>query len=324
MSDSEAKAVTLRAVAVFDAVARSGSVAQAALALGLSPPAVSQQLRNLEGALGQALVDHARRPLDLTPAGRAYLPHARAALAELRAGEAALSLMDLTRLRSLRLGLIDDFDNEVTPRLTVALAGVLAQCDLTFTTLLSHVILEQVATRRLDLGVTALPGETLDGIIAVPLLRDPFVLVVPRGFLAGPPAGLDALAGLPFIRYERGQLLGRQIAAQLARLRLAPGGRVEMDSNQALMSLVAAGGGWAITTALSVWRARRLQGQIDVHPLPIAGFARTIGLVHPAGWQAEIAGVIAATLRDILRAQVVEPGRAELPWLGPALTLLPE
>ena len=60
------KGVTLRGLEVFEALAESGSVAKAAEGTGLSQPAVSQQMRNLEGALGVDLVDHGRRPMRLT------------------------------------------------------------------------------------------------------------------------------------------------------------------------------------------------------------------------------------------------------------------
>ena len=56
------KGVTLRGLEVFEALARTGSVAQAAELTELSQPAVSQQLRNLESALGTDLVDLSRGP----------------------------------------------------------------------------------------------------------------------------------------------------------------------------------------------------------------------------------------------------------------------
>ena len=51
------KGISLRGLEVFEALARSGSVAQAAVDTGLSQPAVSQQMRNLETALATPLVD---------------------------------------------------------------------------------------------------------------------------------------------------------------------------------------------------------------------------------------------------------------------------
>ena len=86
------KGVTLRGLEVFEALARTGSVAQAAETTGLSQPAVSQQLRNLETALGIDLVDHGKRPMRLTPAGRSFLSRTESALGELRLAQSELTV----------------------------------------------------------------------------------------------------------------------------------------------------------------------------------------------------------------------------------------
>ena len=111
------KGISLRGLEVFEALSATGSVAQAAERTGLSQPAVSQQLRNLETALGVALVDHGRRPMQLTPAGRSFLMRTQAVLGQLRLAQNELTVMDLTHLSQLNLGVIDDFDNDLTPQL---------------------------------------------------------------------------------------------------------------------------------------------------------------------------------------------------------------
>ncbi|MEM7179095.1 MAG: LysR family transcriptional regulator [Pseudomonadota bacterium] len=59
---------------VFEAAARTGSFARAAEALNMSPPAISQQIKALEGYLGQNLFDRGARSVTLTEAGHAFLP----------------------------------------------------------------------------------------------------------------------------------------------------------------------------------------------------------------------------------------------------------
>lgn len=323
MSTTIGGLLSLRGLEVFDELSRAGSMQKAARNLGLSAPAASQQLKNLEAALGHSLVDHARRPLELSRAGQSFLTHVQAAMMHLRQGAAELSLIDLRTVRSLKLGIIDDFDGEVTPRLTVALANVLTPAELSLLTMPSLRIIEEVRALQLDIGIAARAQEAPEDLIETPLLRDPFVLAVPRGFLSGPPETIDALSQLAFLRYEKGQLLGRQIAAHLARLRLAPEGRIEIDSNQALFGLIAGGVGWAISTPVGFLRARRFHDQVDLFPLPFAAFSRTISLYHRQAWMPEIAGVIAENLRAILRAQIVEPGRTALPWIGSGLAIVP-
>lgn len=62
---------SLRCLRVFDAVARHGNATQAAAELGVTQPAVTQQLRVLEGYLGVRLVRKDRRGIELTAAGAA-------------------------------------------------------------------------------------------------------------------------------------------------------------------------------------------------------------------------------------------------------------
>ena len=318
------KTISLKALEVFEELSRAGSMQTAARNLGLSAPAASQQLKNLETALGQTLIDHDRRPLTLSRGGQAYLVHVRAALTHLRQGAAELSLIDLQSVQSLKISIIDDFDSDVTPRLTAALASVLSPAQLSLMTAPSHRILQALTERQSDLGVAARPPSPDTILSEEPVLRDPFVLAVPRGHLPGPPDSLDALIRLPFLRYEASQLMARQIAAQLSRLRLEPQGRMELDSNQAIFGLIASGAGWAITTPLGYLRARQFHEAVDLHPLPFAGFSRTVSLFHRADWMPRIASGIADSLRGILRAQVVEPILATTPWLDGSLAILPD
>jgi LysR family glycine cleavage system transcriptional activator len=76
----------LRSVQVFEAVGRCGTVTAAAEELEVSPGAVTQQIQVLERHFGVRLVQRSGRGIELTRWGAIYLPHASAALDELRRG----------------------------------------------------------------------------------------------------------------------------------------------------------------------------------------------------------------------------------------------
>lgn len=80
-----------RRLRVLRALADEGTVTAAAHALFLTPSAVSQQLAALESEVGQPILQHSGRRVELTPAGRILLAHANAILAELERAEAALA-----------------------------------------------------------------------------------------------------------------------------------------------------------------------------------------------------------------------------------------
>jgi DNA-binding transcriptional LysR family regulator len=80
-----------RRLRVLQAVAAHGSVASAADALRLSPPAVSQQLLALERETGASLIDRAGRQVRLTAAGRLLAAHGELIAAQLRQAERDLA-----------------------------------------------------------------------------------------------------------------------------------------------------------------------------------------------------------------------------------------
>ncbi|WP_171235244.1 LysR family transcriptional regulator [Ruegeria sp. HKCCA6837] len=312
------KGLTLRGLEVFEALARTGSVAQAAEITGLSQPSVSQQLRNLENALGTDLVDHGRRPMRLTQAGRSFLERAEAVLAELQMAQSELSVMELGHLTTLSIGLIDDFDNDLTPRLATLLADSLTRSNFKLITLSSLDLFEALAEQRLHMAVTAHSGEVLEGVVEYRLVRDPFILVAPKGS-----GGVAAVQdGLPFLRYAREQLISRQIEVHMAREAQEFEERFEIGSHMALMAMVARGLGWAITTPLGFMRATRFHDGLEAHPAPFGDFSRTISLLARTDWSDQVPQEVAGMTRRLMQNQIIEPALNKLPWLNGQLKVI--
>lgn len=316
------KGVTLRGLEVFEALAATGSIALAAESTGLSQPAVSQQIKNLETALGVHLMDHSKRPMQLTQAGRSFLSRTRSVLSELRVAQSELTVMDLSHLSTLSIGVIDDFDNDLTPRLVTILAESLTKCRFKLITAGSQDVTKAIKEKRLHIGIAASTGEVMDGVIEFPLIRDPFVLVTPASH-APTQAGVErVMQDLPFLRYDRQQLISRQIDAQLSRLKLQFSDRFEIGSHLALMSCVARGIGWAITTPLGYMRATRFHDQITAHPLPFAPFSRQISLYASHDWTDSVPREVAQTVKRLAKDKMVIPAVKQLPFLDGAFTIL--
>lgn len=309
------KGVTLRGLEVFEALAATGSIALAAESTGLSQPAVSQQIKNLETALGVHLMDHSKRPMQMTQAGRSFLARTRSVLSELRVAQSELTVMDLSHLSTLSIGVIDDFDNDLTPRLVTILAESLTKCRFKLITASSHEVTKLIKDRHLHIGIAASTGEVIEDVIEFPLVRDPFVLVAPASH-APTQAGVErTMQDLPFLRYDRQQLISRQIDAQLARLRIDLPDRFEIGSHLALMSCVARGIGWAITTPLGYMRAARFHDQITAHPLPFAPFSRQISLYASHDWTDSVPREVAQTMKRLVQDKMVVPAVQKLPFL---------
>jgi LysR family hca operon transcriptional activator len=80
----------LRHLRYFVAVAEAGSLTVAAdQRLHTSQPSLSRQIRDLEGELGAQLMTRRARGIELTPAGRVFLDHARSLLSQVEAAAEA-------------------------------------------------------------------------------------------------------------------------------------------------------------------------------------------------------------------------------------------
>ncbi len=310
--------ITLWGIEVFLAIAEERSISVAARRLGASPSSVSQQLSNLEAGLGAGLVDRSARPLSLTPAGELFRRRAQSILNEAEQARIELARADLARLTRFRLGMIEDFDADVTPRLLADMAGDLTDTRFLLETGASHRLADQLDARALDVIVAAEIGAPADWMEVHPLLEEPFVAAVPRGM----GTGLDTLAALPLILYTQRHHMGRQIAEHLSRQHLTLAHRFEMDSYHAIMAMVAAGAGWTILTPLGVLRAMRFVNAVEIAPLPFAPLSRRISLSARKGVLGEMPGDLARRLKPLLSSLIVTPAVARYPFLEADLRLL--
>lgn len=317
------KGITLRGLEVFEALASTGSVARTAVLTGLSQPAVSQQIRNLEAALEIALVDHGRRPMHLTTAGSLFLARVENALKQLRLAQSELTVMDLAHLKALDIGIIDDFDDNLTPRLATILSDSLKGCRFKMVTASSYDLITALNEKRLHMVICANTGTQSSDTCELPLANDPYIIVTPADCTLDP-AKLPDPAGLPFLRYDKAQLISHQIDAHLTRHRVVYPERFEIGSHLALMAMVARGIGWTITTPLGFRRASRFGDQLNASPLPMPPLARRISLFASADWAGNVPGEVARTMRRLIGTHMVDPMLSEHPFLLGNLRILGE
>jgi DNA-binding transcriptional LysR family regulator len=315
MAEPEGR-VTLWGIEVFVAAAEEGSISAAARRLGVSPSAISQQLSSLEAALGAVLLDRSGRPMPVTPAGAMFRRHAQTILNAASEARAELAMADLSGLTTLRIGVIEDFDSDVTPRLLSTLARDLKGCRFLLETGASHRLMDQLEARALDIVIAA---DSASDAVAEdwrevhPILSEPFVALAPPG---------AAINDLPLILYTARHLMGRQIAAHLARHGLKPAHRFELDSYAAILAMVAGGEGWTILTPLALHQARAFRDKVEVRPLPLAALTRTLSLSARAGILHGVPAQIAQRLKPLIAEVVIAPALKATPWLAPALRVL--
>lgn len=314
--------ITLWGIEVFVATAEEGSISAAARRLGASPSAVSQQLTNLESALGATLMHRNARPVGLTPAGDLFRRRAGAILNEAAQARAELAMADMASLTRFRFGMIEDLETDVTPHLLTRLAADLKGAQFLLETGASHHLHDQLDARALDIIVAADMGAEADWMEVHPLLTEGFVVAAPRGRIDPSRDLLAQLKLLPLVQYTTRHYMGRLLAAHLARQNLTLANRFELDSYHAILALVAQGAGWTILTPLALHRARRFADAIDVMPLPVAPLTRTISLTARRDTLGDLPLRVAATMRTLLTEAIVTPVIAAHPFMADVVRVL--
>jgi DNA-binding transcriptional LysR family regulator len=111
-------------------------------------------------------------------------------------------------------------------------------------------LLAQVDSGQLDLAVIIEPPFALPPELKWhPLVKEPFVLLVPRGLAAAP--WRELLASEPLIRYDRNSFGGRLVDRFLKRMRIRVDDVAELDELQEIVGSVSAGAGIAIVSCAS-------------------------------------------------------------------------
>ncbi|MDX6548128.1 MAG: hypothetical protein QOG33_1678 [Gaiellales bacterium] len=246
--------VELRHLAALQAVAEEGSFGRAAVRLGYTQSAVSQQVATLERLVGERLVERpgGPRPISITQAGSVLLRHAEGIIARLRAAQADLAALQDGSAGSLRVGTYQSVGARVLPEVMLRFSNAHPQVDVQLSESEDSTLLRQVEAGDLDLTFIQLPLE--DGPFeAIELLRDPHMLVVPVNspLAAGPLPSLREVGEMPLIGY-RTCSSGNQLEAHLRLRGMVPEVVFRSDDNGTMQGMVAAGVGVALMPLLAV------------------------------------------------------------------------
>ena len=308
----------LRALEMFVDVCHAGSMTMAANRLGVTQSAVSQAIKVLEATYGVALFDREVRPARPTRAGNTLLQRAERLLAEARKLGEDLRRSARQEHAQIRLGCVDSFAATMGPALIRALSGSARQLQLWSG--LTPGLNAQLVGRELDLAICT---EAPAGEVRVAqrlLFSECWVAVFPRAPALKPAraaSDLKARAGtLPLIRYTQRSVIGQQVERFLRHIGVDAERRFEFDATDPMLSLVAAGLGWAISTPLCLWQSRAWLSEVQLVPIPATRLGQRdfFLLCRDAEW-AELAEEIATLTRSVLTREMLPTLRAAMPQL---------
>ncbi|WP_428249230.1 LysR family transcriptional regulator [Ferrovibrio sp.] len=244
----------------FADIVALGSFSAAAARRGLTQPAISLQLRQLESRLGARLIERVGKRVLPTAAGSALLLHAGRIDAAVEAAVADLAQHAAEVGGRVRIGSGATACIYLMPPLLRELRQRFPGLELTVNTGNTDDMLRAVAENRLDLALVTLPPrrrgrvpELGRAFQAEPLLNDEFVAVAPGDFAAWPKAVTPAwLAQQPLVLYETGANTRSLVDTWFAGAGLAPRAAMELGSVEAIKQLVGAGLGLTVLPRMAL------------------------------------------------------------------------
>lgn len=283
-------AVDTRYLQSFVMVVDSGSFADAARRLDLTPAAVGARIRALEESIGTPLVRRAGRTVRATEAGLKILNHARAVLRDVRDLKAIAN--DDGPLGELRLGASVSAMTGVLPPMLKALYSRHPKLAVHIEPGSSATLYQRVTDGMLDAALLVEPQFLLPKSCDWrALVEEPLCVLAPARLGHRDP--LDLLTNEPFIRYDRATWGGRLAEHWLREHGIAPHERIEIDGLGAIAAFVNQGLGVSL---LPDWTPPWPAGlEIVKHALPAPVPVRRMGLL----WTTQ--GPRAALARTVLK-----------------------
>jgi DNA-binding transcriptional LysR family regulator len=310
----------LRALEAFVAVCEAGSMVLAARRLGLSQSAVSQLIKALEQDFGVTLFDRDLRPARPTHAGRELFEVAGVLLSQARALTVKMRATARRDYAHIRIGCVDSFAATIGPALIRAISGTARE--IRMWSGLTPMLSQQLQGRELDLAICTESGLSDPRITQRRLFSEAWVAVLPKRVDVRQIDHISDLIGmtgdLPLIRYSQRSVIGQQIERYLLHVGISAPRRFEFDATDPLLSLVAAGLGWALSTPLCLWQSRQYLSEVTVLPLPVTRLARRdFFLLTHEGETDGLDDEIARVTRQLLIHETTPAIRQLMPALPP-------
>mgnify|MGYP005805989247 CR=1 FL=1 len=275
------KNATFRQLRVFSEVARHLSFAKAAQVLHLTPPAVTMQIKELEGHVGLPLFDRSGRTVTLTTPGEYMLVYARRMLATLKDAEDAAARLQQVEVGTLTIGMVSTA-KYFLPRLLAQFREEHEGVEIRLVEGNRGELVQMLQANDVDVAVMGRPPREM-ATRTEPFAAHPHVFIAPVGhpLLAeeGGPLTVDALRPYGFIVREEGSGTRAALEKFLEQSRLEPRVIMEMGSNETIKQAVMAGMGISFLSlhTLQLELDNGLLALVDVAGTPVV---RAWNVVH--------------------------------------------
>lgn len=267
--------MTIRLLRTLVAIADTRTFSEAANVVHVTHAAVSQQMQTLEADLQIALFNRATRTPELTPVAQEVVRKARKLIADYDnlvpsvLGDDGLSgVVTLGALRTTLTGL--------TPQAMAVLKQKFPKVGLRIKPGLTGTLLADIERGNLDAAIVTKPHLMPVGIRFRELTQEPMQLIAAIEETGDDP--IELLTNRPFIRFNRNAVVGTLIDNWILSKRIRVSETMELDSPEAIASMVYANLGVSIVPDLAV----KPQDTVLVKSMSLGPDAptRILGLAH--------------------------------------------
>lgn len=269
--------VTVKHLKYFVALASHGHFGRAADTCGISQPALSVQMKDLEEILGAPLIDRSAKQIRLTALGEDFAERARAIL------QSVEDLGDLARashsplVGRLRLGVIPTVAPYLLPRVIRHLVAQYSGLELRPREALTQRLIEDLLERRLDAALVALPISE-PSLHEEALFDEEFVLVRPLSDADKPVPNPARLREMKLLLLQEGHCFRDQALSFCDMSAALPRDQMEGSSLSTLVQMVGAGIGVTLIPEMAVPIDTKT-APVSVARLPAPRPSRRVGMV---------------------------------------------
>jgi len=275
--------VQLAQLEALVAVARAGSISQAAADLFVTQPALTARIQNLERDIGAQLLVRGRHGARLTEPGRAFLPFAQRALDAVADGRLLISQVERGATGQLAIGGAPAVSTYVLPAILEGFRSRHPGVQLIVRTGHSEEVVEMVLRDQVQVGLV----RDLDHpeIEATPLYDDELVLVTPphHPFASRSEVTVAEIVAEDLVMFDRNSSYHELTSELFRSFGVAPRARMELDNIDAAKKMVEQGLGVALLPRIAV------AGEVE---------AGALGTVRIAGSPPLVRRVVAIRRRD--------------------------
>jgi LysR family hydrogen peroxide-inducible transcriptional activator len=289
--------ITLRQLRYFDALAGHSHFGRAAAACGISQPALSMQIKELEEALGGVLIERGARQVRLTKLGEEAALRVRNILRSVdELGDFARASRGLLAGR-LRIGMM--------PTVIGNLTRMYPELDIHVREALTSKLIQELVEGRLDAAIVALPVSE-SSLTEVALFAENFLLVRPGEDEGAPVPSGETLRKTRLLLLEEGHCFRDQALSFCNMQSSLPREALDASSLSTLVQMVGAGMGVTFIPEMAVAVETR-SASVSVVRFNDPQPSRTIGMIWRkssalAGQLLQLSAVVCRSA-DALREQ---------------------